>query len=132
MLAFFKRLLSFRSKNPIARVAAKVADPWAGSGGMYVGAYRRPIEAICEQLETLEREGPSPKDVVFGCRFLSSEKAAEVYECLHGVVVSRLALVKVHGSECAPYEAIVIGALSKEEQEVFDKNLPTRVVFQAA
>ncbi len=108
--------------------AAKVAidpwseskiDPWTESGGTYVATFRRHLDDIARRLsEQGWRRVQTSFNSDFGC--------AELHDADKGVI----ARVKVHGSECSPYEAIVRTDLPDDMKALFSGFLPVRVKFQ--
>ena len=81
-------------------------DNWAGcDGGFYVHDYRSGLENVAQEL--WNDSGPKVYT-----RFDPVSKAAEILTDRYGV----LAVVNVHGSEGAPYEAVIgLNPLLKSE-----------------
>ncbi len=95
-------------------------NPWEGSGGFYVAGFRRHLEGIAQKLsEAGWRRVKVSFNQEFGC--------AELHDADKGII----ARVKVHGSECSPYEAIVRTDLPAEMKEHFSKAFPFDTRFQA-
>lgn len=98
-----------------------IIDPWLHAEGTYVGGFRKQLSEIAEELsKTSWRRVKVCFNPDFGC--------AELYDVDKGVI----ARIKVHGSECSPYEAIIRTdfPLSAKVQVLFSRVLPVRVEFQ--
>lgn len=106
--------------------AVKRVDPWRGSSGFYVDSFRQKLDEIAD---ALSREGQPVRT-----RFNLAGKCAELYvpegEEMGEVVIAQVA---VHGSEWAPYEAVVTPlSLSDAARTVIDEIIPLRVKFREA
>lgn len=104
-----------RTLTRTATQAVQAIDPWDGSGGTYVGEFRRYFDEIITALSV----GRTVRH-----RFNQDLCCAEFYHL--DQVVAR---VKVHGEVCCPYEAIVSTSLPEADRQFF-RVLPVRVEFE--
>ena len=94
-------------------------DPWEGSGSTYVAGFQNNLDRVAQ---TLSRKGFSVRS-----RFNREFGYAELYVPEAGII----AHVRVHGSDCAPYEAVITPlSLSKGVRELLTNAFPFPVKFR--